>query len=53
MFQLHRQARTAQAEAERRGHADTAAALAGIAAMIASLDDHGPDPRAPVDAERR
>lgn len=45
LLHLHRQARAAQAEAERRGHAATAAALAGIAAMIASFEDRGPDAR--------
>lgn len=51
LLQLHRQARAAQAEAERCGHAATAAALAGIAAMIASFEDRGLDPRTPADGE--
>lgn len=49
LLQLHHQARAAQAEAERRGHAATAAALAGIAAMIASFEDRGPEVRRSAD----
>lgn len=35
---LYRDARMAQGQAERHGHAATAAALSGIAAMIAALE---------------
>jgi hypothetical protein len=48
---LHHDTKVAQARAERHGHADTAAALAGIAAMMMAMmaaQDGGAASEAPV-----